>query len=105
MATQAYRREILREYSTQFIKAGWAVICPIENDEWAFDRGHITYFDTIDSDLAILAKCDAVFFCPGWEDGHGTLIEHKFAKAHAIRIITVDQTQQSRVTFAPEDLL
>ena len=36
--------------------------------------------------MAVIHKCDAIFFCPGWEKGKGTLIEHKFAEEHDIPI-------------------
>ena len=36
-------RNILRYFSVKFMKKGWAVICPIENDEWAYEDGVITY--------------------------------------------------------------
>ena len=62
-------RNVMRYFSIRFMKKGWAVICPIENDEWAYEDGIITYKDTIESDLAIINKCDAIFFCPGWEHG------------------------------------
>jgi hypothetical protein len=80
-------RDIMRYHSIKFMKKGWAVICPIENDEWAYEDGIITYDDTISSDLAIISKCDAIFFCPGWKKGKGTLIEHKFASEHNIPIL------------------
>ena len=76
----------LKKNSIKFMKKGWAVICPIENDEWAYEDGIITYDDTISSDLAIISKCDAIFFCPGWEKGKGTLVDHTFAIKNNIEI-------------------
>ena len=80
-------RNIMRYFSIKFMKKGWAVLCPIENDEWAYEDGVINYEDTLSSDLAVIKKCDAIFFCPGWEKGKGTLIEHQFAKDNAIPIL------------------
>ena len=80
-------RNVMRYFSIRFMKKGWAVICPIENDQWAYEDGVITYNDTIESDLAIIKKCDAVFFCPGWEKGKGTKIEHKFASENNVAIL------------------
>ena len=60
-------RNIMRYISIKFMKKGWAVLCPIENDEWAYEDGVINYEDTLSSDLAVIKKCDAIFFCPGWE--------------------------------------
>ena len=81
-------RNILRYYSIKFMKRGYAVICPIENDEWAYEDGIISYNDTLDSDLAIIKRCDAIFFCPGWERGKGTMVEHNFAEKNDIKIMT-----------------
>jgi len=83
---QDKNRVILRYYSLLFTKKGYSVISPIENFQWAYDLGLLTYDDVIDSDLAVIAKCDYIFFVPGWEDGHGTVIEHKFAKENDIPI-------------------
>jgi hypothetical protein len=80
-------RNIMRYFSIKFMKKGWAVLCPIENDEWAYEDGVITYEDTLSSDLAVIKKCDAIFFCPGWEKGKGTLVEHQFAKDNDIPIL------------------
>ena len=81
-------RNILRYYSIKFMKRGYAVICPIENDEWAYEDGIISYNDTLDSDLAIIKRCDAIFFCPGWERGKGTMVEHNFAEMNDIKFMT-----------------
>lgn len=81
-------RNVMRYYAIKFMKRGYAVLCPIENDEWAYEDGIITYEDTLDSDLAIIERCDAIFFCPGWEKGKGTLIEHDFASDNGIEILT-----------------
>lgn len=80
-------RTVMRYHAIQFMKKGWAVICPIENDEWAYDDGVIDYDDTLESDLAIIKKCDAVFFCPDWEKSKGAVVEYKFATEHMIPIL------------------
>ena len=80
-------RNVMRYFAIRFMKKGWAVLCPIENDEWAYEDGIISYEDTLSSDLAVIKKCDAVFFCPGWEKGKGTLIEHNFAEKNNIPIL------------------
>ena len=80
-------RNVMRYYAIKYMKRGWAVLCPIENDEWAYEDGIISYEDTLSSDLAVISKCDAIFFCPGWEKGKGTLVEHEFADKNGIPII------------------
>ena len=84
---QEKNRNLLRYYSLLFMKKGYAVISPIENDQWAFDLGLVTYENVIESDLAVIKKCDYIFFVPGWEDGHGTVIEHDFAVDNGITIL------------------
>lgn len=84
---QERNRNILRYYSLLFMKRGFSVISPIENDQWAYDLGLVTYDDVIESDLAVIKKCDYIFFVPGWEDGHGTVIEHDFAVDNGITIL------------------
>ena len=81
-------RNVMRYYAIKFMKRGWSVLCPIENDEWAYEDGIISYQDTLDSDLAIIERCDAIFFCPGWQKGKGTLVEHDFASKNGIEILT-----------------
>ena len=102
-------RNIMRYFSIKFMKKGWAVLCPIENDEWAYEDGVITYEDTLSSDLAVIQKCDAIFFCPGWEKGKGTLVEHQFAEDQHIpiwyEVIEADQDEKRppfRVLAGPE---
>ena len=53
-------RNIMRYFAIKFMKKEWAVLCPIENDEWAYEDGVITYEDTLSSDLAVINKCDAI---------------------------------------------
>ena len=94
-------RNVMRYFAIRFMKKGWAVICPIENDEWAYEDGIITYDDTIESDLAIIKKCDAVFFCPGWEKGKGTRIEHDFAAANDVAILYRLVSAENRANRMP----
>lgn len=84
---QDNNRNILRYYSLIFMKNDYAVISPIENDQWAYELGLIDYEDVIASDLSVIAKCDYIFFAPGWEKGHGTKIEHEFAVSNNIPIL------------------
>lgn len=94
-------RNVMRYFAIRFMKRGWAVICPIENDEWAYEDGIITYEDTIESDLAIIRKCDAIFFCPGWEKGKGTKIEHDFAIENDVAVLYNVVSAESRADRFP----
>lgn len=37
--------------------------------------------------LEYMSKCDAVYFCDGWEDYRGCLIEHNAAKLYGLDVI------------------
>jgi hypothetical protein len=83
-------RDNMRKYAEKFINIGCAVICPIENDEWAYDKGLLTYDEVMESDLALISKSDFIFMCPGWEDGKGAVVEYKFALEYDIPILFED---------------
>ena len=83
-------REYMRWYAEKFISLGCAVICPIENDEWAYEKGLVSYDDIIESDLALISKSDFIFMCPGWEEGEGAVKEYNFALKNNISIIFKD---------------
>ena len=40
--------------------------------------------------LDVMSKCDAVYFCKGWEKARGCKIEHEIAKAYGLAIIYED---------------
>ena len=37
--------------------------------------------------IALLSMCDAVYFCDGWKDGRGTVIEHEICEKYGIKIL------------------
>lgn len=37
--------------------------------------------------IEAMSKCDAVYFCEGWENARGCRIEHEAAKAYGLDII------------------
>jgi hypothetical protein len=37
--------------------------------------------------LEVMSKCDAVYFCKGWEVARGCKIEHEVAKNYGLEII------------------
>ncbi len=82
-------RQILRDWSTEYARAGWAVISPIENDEWMIGswKTEEEYIDIIASDCALLERCDAIFLCPGWEKSRGAVMEFEFAGKNDIPVI------------------
>ena len=40
--------------------------------------------------LEVMSKCDAVYFCKGWEKARGCKIEHEIANAYGLAIIYED---------------
>ena len=86
-------RDILRYYSTIVNKLGFAVICPIENDLWAYERKLITYDECLEKDFAIMSKCDLVVFCPGWEESKGAKMEYEFCIKNNIPFLEHDELE------------
>ena len=84
----AINRQVLRDWSIKFVRGGWAVISPIENDEWMIGnwKTEAEYLDIIASDCALLERCDAIFLCPGWEGSRGAQMEFHFAQDNDITI-------------------
>ena len=37
--------------------------------------------------IKVMSKCDAVYFCKGWEEARGCKIEHEVAKNYGLAII------------------
>jgi len=37
--------------------------------------------------IEVMALCDAVYFCDGWEDARGCCIEHEIAEAYGLKLI------------------
>ena len=37
--------------------------------------------------LIEMSKCDTVYFCEGWENGRGCIIEHNAASAYGLNIL------------------
>ena len=65
-------------------------------DNFFTDEGFITE-DTkhtpvayLSKSLEVMSKCDAVYFCKGWEKARGCKIEHEIAKAYGLAIIYED---------------
>lgn len=65
-------------------------------DNFFTDEGFITE-DTkhtpvayLAKSLEVMSKCDAVYFCKGWEKARGCKIEHEIANAYGLAIIYED---------------
>ena len=70
---------------------GFEVINPLEADEEQFDpKGRVTdeaWLKYIIRDLRLLAKADAIYQLPGWDESFGASIEFLVAKRLKLLII------------------
>jgi len=72
-------------YARELSNLGWAVIHPIQNEKFFVTTP--SYEVIMRTDLSIIARCNAVFFCPGWEEGEGARREHDFATSRGMKIM------------------
>lgn len=57
------------------------------NPLWMFGNKDTYYCTTLADALELLSSCEAVIFCPGWEDSTGCRAEKAFALQQGIRIM------------------
>ena len=90
ISEQKENARMFRKAQVKLTLEGWAVINPIEMD-WRMAREEgITYQDVMDSDIAIIDGCHAIFMLKGWENSRGAVREHTFAKEKGLEIIYQD---------------
>ena len=83
-----------RERAISFLtEKGYEVINTLFTDEW-YSRESMTARGVVQIPLCFLAKslenmslCHTVYFCKGWENARGCLIEHEAAKAYGLEVI------------------
>jgi len=83
------QRLIANEISIVLKSKGYAVINPFEVCE-TVDKDLLDthyYAECMGKDIAELLKCDAVYFCTGWEKSNGCLLEFAAAKLYNKKII------------------
>lgn len=51
-----------------------------------FYYNDIPYIEGMHHCLELLSRCDEIWFCKGWEDSKGCMMEYAFAKAKGIPI-------------------
>lgn len=73
--------------------AGYEVVNTLFTDEW-YSKEKMEERGVVQIPLCFLAKglenmslCHAVYFCKGWEDARGCIIEHDTALAYGLEII------------------
>lgn len=82
----------VREKAIDFLeKNGYEVVDTLFTDEWVNEN---IKSDNVSTPLFFLAKsiekmskCNAVYFCKGWEEARGCKIEHECAKMYGLKII------------------
>lgn len=79
--------EVLKEKGYDVVHTFFA------NDEW-FNDFTLSSSGVVHIPLCFLAKslesmslCHAVYFCKGWEDTRGCVLEHETAKAYGLEIM------------------
>jgi hypothetical protein len=88
--------EIIKTRETS-IKAleekGYSVVNTLFTDEW-YNRDQMESRGVVQIPLCFMAKgienmslCHAVYFCKGWENARGCIIEHDVARAYGLEII------------------
>lgn len=68
-------------------RAGHKVINPFD----IYAGKNPTYADYLCSDLRVLADCDAIFLCKGWQFSRGCRIERNFAEEFGLQVMTEEQ--------------
>lgn len=74
-------------------EAWYEVVNTLFIDEWYSDK-NMKCRGVVNISLCFLAKslesmsrCDAVYFCKGWEEARGCRCEHDVARAYGVKII------------------
>lgn len=74
-------------------KRGYQVVNTLFTDEW-YSKEAMESRGVVQIPLCFLAKslenmslCHAAYFCKGWENARGCVIEHEAAKAYGLKII------------------
>jgi hypothetical protein len=87
----------------RFRKAGWDVSNPAENFCGRTDLPRETY---LRSDVAMLARCDAIALLPGWEESRGATLEAVLAAEIGLSFFDASSGLQMeeppRTSFAAE---
>lgn len=73
-------------------KLGYTVVNTLFTDEWVknqnrSDDGVVSPLWFLAKSLEAMSSCHVVYFCKGWEQARGCLIEHEAAKAYGLKII------------------
>ena len=78
---RAERQEVVNKLES----LGNNVIDSIVTDHTQEDGDESVY--CLSKSIALMAKVEAMYFMPGWENARGCRIEHEVAKAYGLKII------------------
>ena len=83
-----------RDCAAKFLEGkGYEVVNTLFFDPWYSDvsmkmRGVVhAPVCLLSGSLDAMSKCDTVYFCKGWRNARGCIIEHEVAKAYGLEII------------------
>jgi hypothetical protein len=83
------QRLIANEISIVLKSKGYNVITPFEACKM-IDKNlpeNLLYAECMGKDISELLKCDAVYFCAGWDKSKGCMLEYWAAKLYNKKII------------------
>lgn len=75
-------KEKVRELVKKF--PNHVFLSPLQATGFYYDD--IPYLDSMKHCLELLSRCDEIWFCDGWQDSKGCMMEYAFAKAKGIPI-------------------
>ena len=85
-----YQIQLVKKYAEEYLhNNGWEVRntffeeYPMENDP-EVKQIPVAY---LAKSIEEMSKCDGVYFCDGWENTRGCVIEHSIAQAYGLEII------------------
>lgn len=94
-------REIRANAITNMVELGFRVLDNTNGTLEPIEEEHVCGVNIplhcLGESLKIMALCDAVLFCEGWEDARGCRIEHEAAEAYGLEIYYMRDPQ--RVTI------
>jgi len=89
--------EVAQEWAVKLYKAGWSVITPNLNSPSGrfLEELPATHDFWLPRDIAILARCDAIFMLPRWQESKGAVEEHHVAQGLDLEILYHSDWEES----------
>lgn len=64
----------------------WCIVNPLDNFGWA-DSAKLSYENILEMCVTLLACCDAIYMCCGWEKSRGCREEKEVAETRGLEVI------------------